>query len=71
MNQEKKKEFIRALAKLLKEYDATIFFDCDESSDLYGITGERMKIEFSDGDTTCVTEGMYFSAYELNGIANS
>ncbi len=37
-------EFKRELKALLDKYGASISLECDESSDLYGISGERMEV---------------------------
>lgn len=36
------KDFRADLKALLIKYDATIAFDCDECSDMHGVTGERI-----------------------------
>ena len=41
-------EFLQRLRALLAEAGASIEWDCDDSSDMYGITGERMVIRRSD-----------------------
>lgn len=44
METSKKFEFLVKLEELLSEYDATISFDADPSSDWYGITGEKILV---------------------------
>lgn len=41
-------EFLQRLRSLLIEASASIEWDCDDSSDMHGITGERMVIRRSD-----------------------
>lgn len=40
----RKEEFLSKLKDLLDEYDATIEFTCDESSDTYGLYGDHLEI---------------------------
>ncbi len=46
MNQNKD-EFLRKLRYLLAEYHASISFECDDSSDTHGITGEKIVININ------------------------
>lgn len=47
-SQSRKKEFLGKLKDLLNEYDATIEFTCDESSDTYGIHGDHLEISMRE-----------------------
>lgn len=41
----KRKNFKRELKALLKKYDAEIHWECDRTSDLRGVEGEKMLIK--------------------------
>lgn len=52
--QTKQIEFKVELKALLKKYNASIGFTCDESSDAYGITGEKLVAGLrDDADSGC------------------
>lgn len=46
---EKLKEFKKELSDLLKKYNAEIGFYVNDSSDTYGLSGEKMVIYFDNG----------------------
>ncbi len=41
-------DFKKELKALLDKYKAEIGFDCDECSDLHGVTGEHMYVRVGD-----------------------
>lgn len=47
-NNKSREEFLSRLSKLLKEYNASIGFDCDSPSDLHGVTGEGVILSIND-----------------------
>lgn len=53
-------EFSKVLKNLLNKYDAHICFDCNDSSDLYGLSGEQIAIYMTDEKV------FYASGYSLN-----
>lgn len=39
-------EFKKELKELLKKYNASISFDCGSGSDLHGVYGEKLSVQF-------------------------
>lgn len=52
------KNFKKELKELLKKYNATIGFDCDDCSDLYGIYDEHVYIQ-ANGERERVVDGWW------------
>lgn len=48
---DKLSEFKKELKQLLEKYDAIIGLDADPGSDWWGVTGERLVVEFAENDT--------------------
>lgn len=46
---------IEELKKLLEEHNCSIYFDCDDCSDWYGITGDRMVIANENSEIISVS----------------
>jgi hypothetical protein len=59
-----KKEFLKKLKQLLKEYNATICVDADDCSDWYGVYNKRMVIEIDD-EVIKEVPGSYFDHKDL------
>lgn len=53
-------DFLTELKGLLTRYDARICFDCNDSSDLHGLSGEQIAIYMTDEKV------FYASGYSLN-----
>lgn len=53
-------DFLTELKGLLTRYDACICFDCNDSSDLHGLSGEQIAIYMTDEKV------FYASGYSLN-----
>ena len=45
----KTREFLIKLQALLKEYDASVCWGCDDCSDMHGIYDEHMYVDVGDG----------------------
>ena len=69
MDEKKKKEFLKKLHDLLKEYNVYLSFRADETSDLYGIYDEKTILVYDngtwDGETIFETDGWGLSASDL------
>lgn len=61
---DKKIEFLKELKDLLVKYNATLGFDCDDFSDLYGIYDEKI-IARIDGKEIVLANGYEADASDL------
>lgn len=64
---DKKREFLLKLKSLLSEYDASICFNVDDCSDVCGIYGERMAINFGYDEILSV-DGWSLDSLDLTVI---
>lgn len=54
---DKLSEFKKELKQLLEKYDAVIYWECGEGSDLWGIYGETMKVSIGKDEYTLTEDG--------------
>ena len=60
-----KEQFLAELKALLSKYDYTIGFACDDGSDTYGLTGEKIEIQDKKGNVVFSTGGYFLDASDI------